>query len=440
MSPLDRRSFLSLSAGAAAATALAACSGSSTPKRTGTDTNRREQNPSPLGNPKDAPFDHVVILMMENRSFDHLLGWLPGADGKQAGLQYPDLNGKLHATWANGVDWQGCKYEDPAHQWPDGEQQFNTGKGDGFLFTQVQPGQKTPVDLWPISYYGPDALPILGTLARQYTTFDKYFSALNAGTWPNRLYQIAAATDIDATGDISATGVAVPSSKIQTTIWDRGADAGLSSGYYSYGEPMTAVFESKKYDAISHSAEDFFTAAERGSLPNITFIEPDFTSVAEFVGTSNDMHPHGSIRAGDAYIKRVYEAITRGPQWDKTVLVINFDEWGGFYDHIVPPEVADDNVNPNPGPHPNYKQLGFRVPCIVVSPWSPKTIVKAGPYEHCSVLRMIEWRWDLPPMSRRDKTAKNLAEQLDFSLRRPPVALPAAADPTAGVCPPGSAL
>ena len=439
MSPLDRRSFLTLSASAAAAAALAACSSDSTPKRSGT-TKTREPDSKRLGNPKDAPFDHVVILMMENRSFDHLLGWLPGADGKQAGLRYPDLTGKLHRTWNNGVDWQGCKYEDPAHQWPDGQTQLNDGKGDGFLFTQVASGQKAPVDLWPISYYGADALPILGTLARQYTTFDKYFAALNAGTWPNRLYQIAAATDVDATGDISAAGVAVPASKITTTIWDRAADAGLSSGYYSYGEPMTAVFESKKYDAISHSSEDFFAAAASGSLPNITFIEPDFTSVSEFLGTSNDMHPHGSIRAGDAYIKRVYEAITQSPQWDKTVLVINYDEWGGFYDHIVPPTVEDDNVNPNPGPHPDYHQLGFRVPCIVVSPWSPKKIVKAGPYEHCSVLRMIEWRWNLPPMSLRDKTAKNLAEQLDFSLTRPPVALPAAADPTAGQCPAGSAF
>jgi phospholipase C len=203
---------------------------------------------------------------------------------------------------------------------------------------------------------------------------------------------------------------------------------------------MTSVFDSKKYEDISHPVDDFFTAAAKGTLPNITFIEPDFTSDAEFMGTSNDMHPHGSIRVGDGYIQRVYEAVTKGPQWDKTVLVINFDEWGGFYDHVVPPRVADDNVNPNPGPHPDYAQLGFRVPCVLVSPWSPKAVVHDGPYEHCSVLRMIEWRWDLQPMSRRDRTAKNLAERLDFSLHRPPVRLPDFTAPDPVACPAGSAF
>ena len=440
MAQLDRRSFLALGASAAAAAALAACESDSKPLARASKTTSPRSATKALGNPKDAPFDHVVILMMENRSFDHLLGWLPGADGKQAGLEYPDLDGKIHSTWDNGEDWQGCKYEDPAHQWPDGEKQLNGGKGDGFLFTQVKPGQTAPTDIWPISYYGRDALPIFGTLAQQYTTFDKYFAALNAGTWPNRLYQIAAATDVDVTGDILPTGVAIPGSKIQTTIWDRAKDAGLTSGYYSYGEPMTSVFDSKKYESISHPVDEFFVAAARGTLPNITFIEPDFTSLAEYLGTSNDMHAHGSIRVGDGYIQRVYEAITQSPQWEKTVLVINFDEWGGFYDHIVPPEVQDDNVNPNPGPHPNYKQLGFRVPCVMVSPWSPKRVVSDGPYEHCSVLRMIEWRWDLPPMSLRDAKAKNLAEQLDFSLRRAPVTLPAFTAPEAVECPAGSAF
>jgi phospholipase C len=441
---IDRRSFIGLGAGVAATAALAACSNGSDGSANGTNdaspSTRRGTGARTLRDPKDAPFDHVVILMMENRSFDHLLGWLPGAEGEQAGLAYPDLDGTTHPTWDNGDDWQGCRWEDPGHQWPQGQKHLNGGKGDGFLFTQVREGETTPIDLWPISYYGPDALPILGTLAREYTTFDHYFAALNAGTWPNRLYQIAAATDVDVTGTILSNGVAIPGSKIQTTIWDRAKDAGLTSGYFHWGEPMTSVFDSKKYEDITHPIDDFFTAAKAGTLPNITFVEPDYTSASEFMGTSNDMHPHGSIRVGDGFIQRVYKAVTQSPQWDKTVLVVNFDEWGGFYDHVVPPNVSDDNVNPNPGPHPDYSQLGFRVPCVLVSPWSPKAIVHEGPYEHCSVLRMIEWRWGLEPMSTRDKTAKNLAEQLDFSLRRPPVKLPAFDAPEPTACPAGSAF
>ncbi len=372
--------------------------------------------------------------MMENRSFDHLLGWLPGADGKQAGLTYPDLDGKHHPTWALGTDYQGCQYLDPKHQWEAARTQLNHGRGDGFLLTQVHDGETAPADLWPIGYFGRDAVPVLGRLAQQYTTLDKYFASLNAGTWPNRLYLHAAATDVDFTGTFLPDGTTGPASKIQTAIWDRLKDAGLTGGYYSYGEPMTEVFASHRYTDITHPVDDFFTAATNGTLPNLTFVEPDFTEASEGAGTSNDDHPWGSLHSGEAFIQRVYDAVTTSPQWDKTVLVINFDEWGGFYDHVVPPTVADDNVNPEPGPHPDYSQLGFRVPCVVVSPWSPKAIVSDGPYEHCSILRMVEWRWGLEPMSRRDQTAKNLAETLDFSIRRKPVVLPPFATPALRPC------
>ena len=116
------------------------------------------------------------------------------------------------------------------------------------------------------------------------------------------------------------------------------------------------------------------------------------------------------------------------------VFVVNFDENGGFYDHVVPPTVTDDNVNPNPGPHPDYKRLGFRVPCIAMGPFAPKKIETSGPYEHCSVLRMIEWRWGLEPMSARDANAKNLADALDFTQHRSAFQLPAFAPPPNTQC------
>jgi phospholipase C len=107
------------------------------------------------------------------------------------------------------------------------------------------------------------------------------------------------------------------------------------------------------------------------------------------------------------------------------VLVINFDEHGGFYDHVVPPPCQDDTVAiPGGQTPPNFKNLGFRVPAIAVSPFAPKKIESAGPYEHCSVLKMIEWRWGLQPMTARDANAKNFADALDFSTRRDPITLP----------------
>src|SRR3954453_22884090 len=130
---IDRRRFLTLGAGAAAAAALAACSSDGS-KATPAVT-RRPPTTLPAGH--DAPFDHVVLLMMENRSFDHLLGWVPGAEGRQAGLRYPDGAGKLHATWDLGHDYQPCDFLDPQHQWEAARTQLNGGKADGFLLTQV---------------------------------------------------------------------------------------------------------------------------------------------------------------------------------------------------------------------------------------------------------------------------------------------------------------
>jgi phospholipase C len=147
------------------------------------------------------------------------------------------------------------------------------------------------------------------------------------------------------------------------------------------------------------------------------------------------MHPHGSVVVGEAFLAEVYDALRKSPQWDRMVFVINFDEHGGFSDHVAPPTVPDDTDNGPASEHPDYKRLGFRVPAIAISPFAPKKVETAGPYEHCSVLRMIEWRWGLEPMTMRDKHAKNLADALDFSQRRAAITLPAYPDPTPVPCP-----
>jgi len=424
MSPLSRRSFL---AGSTAAL-LAACSSS---KSASPSSSQPAASLGPKGlpaNPADAPFDTIVVLMMENRSFDHLLGWLPGANGKQAGLSFPDLNGTPTPTAELGTDVQGCDFADPKHQWPEVAVQFNNGACDGWLKTQASG------DHFPIGYYTAPQVPILGALAQNYTLFDNYFCSMQGGTWPNRLYQLCAATDIDETGLFPGADQPRPSN-LSLAIFDRVLAAGKTTGYYSWGEPMTGLFASKRYDNISFPKDQFFSDAAAGKLPNVTFIEPDFTLVSELLGTSNDDHPHGSILGGEGYIAQVYDAVSKSPQWDRTVMVLNFDEHGGFYDHVAPPVVVDDNVNPNPGPHPDYTRLGFRVPAIAISPFAPKKIESGGPYEHCSILNMIEWRFGLQPMTARDKNAKNLAEALDFSTRRDPFELPSFSAPTPAQCP-----
>jgi phospholipase C len=370
-----------------------------------------------LPEPKDAPFDTVVVLMMENRSFDHLLGWMPGVEGQQEGLTYKDKNGVEQATWPLAPDWQGCEMQDPFHFWQAMADQYNDGACDGFLTLQPEG------DLFPIGYYTREDMPILAALAENYTLYDHYFSSMLGPTWPNYIYQLCATTDIDYTGSYPAPGEPRPV-ELELAIFDRLSEAGLSSAYYYFGEPITGLFASQRYDSISHNIDRFFSDAEAGTLPNFSLVSPDYTTQAELDGTSNDMHPYGSVQVAQEFMAKVHDAVARSPQWERTVFVMNFDESGGFFEHVPPPAVEDDTVLPGEGPFPNLKMLGFRVPAIAMGPFAPKQIVTDGPFEHCSILKMVEWRWGLEPMTVRDRNARNLAETLDFTTKRGPLELP----------------
>lgn len=433
MEPLNRRELF-VGASAAGVLGLTGCGPSSAPD-TAKSTVATTTSSVPRGT--DAPFDTVVVMMMENRSFDHLLGWLSGAEGRQAGLTYLDKTGTKAQTWDIGADAQGCNYADPGHLPRDVERQINGGKMDGFL-------QTAPVgDHFPISYYTEANLPVMGTLASNYTTFDHYFCSVPASTWPNRMYQHSATNDVSGLfifpGSLQS-GDPDPfpplderPSSIDLAIWDRIREAGLTGRYYYHAEPMTSFYKSGRYDDITLPYTQFLEDAEAGTLPNVAFVDPDYGVLAELKGTSNDMHPHGSVQVGEALVAQVYEAIVASPQWDRTVLVINFDEHGGFFDHVAPPAVEDDNPEPT-ADGIDYSTMGPRVPAIVVSPFAPARVETDGPYDHCSVLRMIEWRWDLEPMTLRDANAKNLADGLDFTRRREPVELPAYPNPEPRAC------
>ena len=411
MTRLSRRDFFTLATGA---TAL------------GLQGSARASAPV-LPRPGDAPFDTVVVLMMENRSFDHVLGWMPGANGRQQGLRYTDASGAVHETWPLAPEWQGCKFSDPDHSWQGSATQYAGGRCDGFLQTAPKG------DRFPIGYYRQHDLPILSSLALGYTTFDNYFCSMQGPTWENRLYQLSGTTQVDMPDGFPKTDADRPCT-ISTTIFDRVAAAGLRSAYYYHGEQMTGLFKSKKYDGISHPIGQFWTDASAGNLPNVVFIEPNYADAAEDNGTSNDYHPKGSVLVAEQFVARVHNTLKDSPQWGRMVFVLNFDEHGGFFDHVAPPACQDDTVQTGPGPHPDLKRLGFRVPAIAMGPFAPRKIEKAGPYEHCSVLRMIEWRWGLEPMRLRDRTAKNLADALDFSTRREAITLPSLVAPDPQLC------
>ncbi|MEU0965014.1 alkaline phosphatase family protein [Streptomyces sp. NPDC005917] len=366
-------------------------------------TPRSAQKAPSLPAPEDSGIDHIVVVMMENRSFDHYLGWLPGADGKQAGLTYTDRDGVAHST--HHLDTaQGCQYNDPDHSYEGGRIEYNDGRCDGWLRAGTN-------DDFSVGYYLPEDLDFYGKAAPAWTVCDRYFSAIMAETYPNRFYQHAAQTDrIHNSTDTSAL----------TTIWDRLADAGTHGKYYFYDVPFTALWGTKHLD-ISHPYPEFLADCAAGTLPQVSFVDPKFLD--EGSGTSADDHPHADIRAGQHFLNEVYHAVTTGPAWERTLLVINYDEWGGFFDHVAPTTAPDAR--------PEWGLRGFRTPCLVISPRAKRGHVAHGVYDHTSVLKAIEWRWNLPALTPRDAAANNIVEVLDFtnapSLDAPQWSVPAVA-------------
>ena len=357
---------------------------------------------APAHHPKGSNgIQHVVILMMENRSFDHFLGWLPGADGRHD-LTYLSTDGNFYPNYPLAPDFQGCGYSDPDHSWEGFLVQHNFGKMDGFLQRPTAPAGNPGVTLakantFPIGYYTnlhdegqpktlPD-LPVIGALAENYTVLDRYFCSFAGETFPNRFYQHAARTDRDHNSDddlarCRPSGTSCPPSPTPRASPPAATSSATCRSSALWGTkylPFWHPFADGDTDAVGIpvTTQSFIDTVAAGQLPNVSFIDPAFDT--EGNGTSADDHPLADIRLGERFIADAYHALANAGYLDNTVFMVTFDEWGGFFDHVPPPQVID-NTNPANVDHtgdgttptdgqliPDYTQLGFRVPAIVVS-------------------------------------------------------------------------
>jgi len=426
---VDRRTFVKGALGASGAVLFGAVGGAAAAAGDAGQAGAAAALPEPT----KSGIEHVIVVMMENRSFDHFLGWLPHADGKQAGLSYADPQGTQQATF-HQTQFNGCGFTDPDHSYGGGRLQYNGGKMDGFL-------TDTANETFAISYYTAKDRPFMSKLAQAYTTCDRYFCSILGPTYPNRFFQHAAQTD---RLDDAFTKSTLP------TIWDQLNQSGGPTGRYYYSDvPFTALWGGT-YASISFPFATFLSDTAAGTLPNVSYLDPKFAG--EGNGTSADDHPLADIRAGDAFLSQVFHAVASGPGWDKTVLVINYDEWGGFFDHVAPHRITAGvpvGAAPTSGVDTDLNAegkvlSGFRVPCIVVSPFTrigakQTAAVTHNFYDHTSVLKLIEWRWGLQPLTQRDASHAptdpgNLATALNFShpvVKVPKLPVLAAFTPTA---------
>jgi phospholipase C len=379
----------------------------------------RKQRRVPLPRPRNMPIDTFVVLMMENRSFDHYLGWLPGADGRQSGLTYVDGAGKAHSTARLAPDFQGCAHPDPDHSWEGGRAQVNGGKMDGFL-------RSGDNDVFSIGYYAEQDLPFVGHAAKAFTTYDRFFCSILASTYPNREYMHAAQSYGKIDNSIPGAGLqdqGFPDSTIFAALKARNVD----SKYFFNDLPVSALWGQKGL-ARSGRVEEYYQRCSQGTLPPLSFVDPSFAN--EGGGTSGDEHPHGDIRAGQAFMSDVVHAFMESPHWKRGVIFVVYDEWGGFFDHVRPPRVPD--IRNDTDPNKDFGQMGIRIPAVAISPWVRRGHVSHSIFGFESILKMIEYRFGIPPLTRRDAYAQNIARSFDWE-SKPRISLPGLPDPAAVV-------
>jgi phospholipase C len=401
---LSRRRMLTGLAAAGAASALGSC-------RNNGDAMGTESIALPtLPHPEDSGIDHIVQVMMENRSFDHMLGWVPGADGQQ-NRRFKSKAGADVSSFALAADpgygFQGCGWADPNHSYEAGRTHLAGGAMDGFLLTDGT--AQDPTDKFPVGYYRREDLPFYAGVADNFTVCDRYFHGILSSTFPNRIYMHAGATDRNS----NTLPFAQQPPSTLPTIWDRLAEKGISGANYFSDLPIPVLWGTK-YATIVKPFAQFQIDAALGNLPSVSYFDPFFGgSLGESpTGISQDDHPQADVRDGQAYLTRIYNALTASPNWERTLMIVTYDEWGGFFDHVVPPfaGVAGVEASFNDG------RLGFRTPCVIIGPRARRAHVSHLQFDPNSVINFIRWRFGLDPVgaSPRNETSLNMAYALDF--------------------------
>jgi len=379
--------------------------------------------------------EHIVVLMMENRSFDHVLGYLILEKGR---TDVDGLTSTMHNTY-KAVDYFAKRRtqtnfsstQDPCHAGKCVAEQLSNNNG-GFVSNYAGTYPKDPeVDL-VMNYYNGDTLKVYDQLVRDACICDRWFCSVDGATWPNRLYSV--------TGQSGGQkdNKKIPLYSLPSFV--RYLSAGrIAWRWYAHKSPATLRLIDEKYRSPLHLKSDHFSFFDRhsefggnsfledaaqGKLAAVSWIDPDFGNpLTNSHKNQNDDHPPVDIMAGQQLVLKLYNAIANSPQWKKTLLVIVYDEHGGLFDHVVPPVAEDDR--------PAFRRYGVRVPCFIVSPWIEGNTVSHDIFDHTSIIKTILLKFcrqndgSIPDMGARVTNAKNLGVLLTRDTPRP---APAVAD------------
>jgi phospholipase C len=375
-------------------------------------------------------FDHLVVLMMENRSFDHMLGYLtidggrdevdgvrPGMKNEHEGKAYP-----VHPATSTRL----IKAQDPCHSGSCVDEQV-AGGCSGYVsnFAKTRTAPLPPGSGFGIvmAYHTAEQLPVYDYVADQFCICDRWFCSVPGATMPNRLYA--------ACGRAAGSRDPAHPPIYRLPSFVRHLDnAGASWRWYSHDDfPLLWSLDSTyalshpripayfDRDVLPFARRSFLKRAAAGDLPAVSWIDPNFIDFSVGPGGSNDDHPPSDLHAGQDLVLRLFHAVVTSPAWPKTVLLITYDEHGGFFDHVEPPAAPDDDAR--------FRRYGARVPAIVISPWVGAREVAHTRFDHTSIVKTILMRFcrradgSIPNMGTRVAHANHLGELLTEAQPRP---------------------
>lgn len=379
------------------------------------------------GNDDDGPvgITTYVYLMMENRTYDHALGGRAleglGGDGLRAGLANRNMAGTSIAPFAATLDHMAaaptvCDSVDPPHGRAASLAQFNAGAMDGFVTEYEKQGG---TDAATMKFLTREHQPITWALADAYTSCDRWFASVMGPTLPNRAYWHTGTSfgllANDEVIDRFSGGVPVP------TIYNRLNEAGVDWAYYAGNIAVAALLAQPGPYQVDLGPNDgtgnvrrfgdhvqgngvFFEDAKNGTLPTVCYIDPAFGY--------NDDHPPVHPILGQELIASVYTALAKSPQWKNCLLVVTYDEHGGYYDHVAPPTTVDDTLEKFGVD--GLQQMGFRVPTLVAGPYVKQGHVSNVTYDHTSALKHLQTTFGLASLNVRVDAANDLMDCIDL--------------------------
>jgi phospholipase C len=396
---------------------------------------------------------HIVFMLQENRSFDHYFGHLAeywaangfpsqAFDGTPSDASNPSYNGQTSVSPFHLVTQ--C-VESPMPSWNESHEDFNLNDPtssvptmDGFVYTAAAwaryAGRYDTQGLRAMGYYDGADLPYYYFMASEFATSDRWFSPVMTRTQPNRMYLMAGTSAGYAGGyTIGAGAPPLPNKTIFQLLDEHGLTWKIYISDYHNGSPVT-YFSMFTYDKAPHTANvvpvaQYFTDVANGTLPDVAMIEGGYATGRDEHPADYDTVPTGNVQVGSKYVSGIINALMNSPSWKDTVFILSFDEGGGFYDHVPPqPTVSPDGIAPqdlqagdictSTGQNSstcNFLYTGFRVPLIVISPFTRKNYVSHTTADYTAILKFIETRFNLPSLTARDAAQMDMTEFFDFA-------------------------